>query len=647
MPPQMNLNDYHGTLPLRIKKIYNQCTDKEKYYLRKILEELALEGQSTTYEKIWLSDYNEIPVDIDTFLEDDLYLGKTTRNGQAIYPFWRKVMREIFNSNDENSEVIFTGATRIGKTSTAITCCAYMLYRMMCLKDPQAYFNKKDVSVFSLIFLNVTIDLARSVAYREFNDTVQGSSWFMNRGHMSRSEQNPYYIPDGGKVEVTYGSSGSSALGKQIFLCCLDEANFSNAGIKDISKAKERMMDTYNTVSTRIRGTFRQEGRVMGKLFAVSSKKADNDFLEEHIEQQRKAGADKHMYICEAPQWEVLPPSNFSKEKFYIAVGNRYQKGYVIPDNDCTPEGLDDIRKQGYTIMTPPVDYKPEFLADFEISLRDIAGISIPGSTGFLTQELLTSCLTHNRRNPFYNDVLSIGTKDTLTIKEFFHSEIIGKDIKSKPIFIHLDLSITTDRTGIGGVYVERRSTKDENGNIVPQLMISHLFSVGVQAPTGDRIPYSKILNFICWLRKQGFNIQGISMDTFQSEYMYQLVEAQGFDVQKLSVDRTPDAYMALRNCMLEHRFELLDVETLSNELIYLERDSFSGKIDHPVGGSKDLSDCIAGSTYNSILHNPTPNVAPKKVAQAIAGVNGSSLGTHRKPTSPLPNVFGPRFEKK
>ena len=31
--------------------------------------------------------YTELPVDIDTFIEDDHYIGKSTRNGQSIYSF--------------------------------------------------------------------------------------------------------------------------------------------------------------------------------------------------------------------------------------------------------------------------------------------------------------------------------------------------------------------------------------------------------------------------------------------------------------------------------------------------------------------------------------------------------------------------------
>ena len=141
-----NLNN----LPQRIRAIFDTCSDSEKSLLLQILEEFSLSGKSYTYENLWLQDYKEIPVDLDTFLCDPLYLGPVTRNGEAIYPFWKEALHKIFDSGNKYHECIFTGATRIGKTSTAITATAYMLYRLMCLRDPQKFFGKKENSKFSI-----------------------------------------------------------------------------------------------------------------------------------------------------------------------------------------------------------------------------------------------------------------------------------------------------------------------------------------------------------------------------------------------------------------------------------------------------------------------------------------------------------------
>lgn len=56
-----------------------------------------------------LEIYEEIPVDIDTFLEDPNYLGGTTNKGKAIYPAWRIAMREIFEDPYKYTTVVLTG----------------------------------------------------------------------------------------------------------------------------------------------------------------------------------------------------------------------------------------------------------------------------------------------------------------------------------------------------------------------------------------------------------------------------------------------------------------------------------------------------------------------------------------------------------
>lgn len=201
----------------RIQNVYSSMTPNEQIYLRRIVEEIVATGESETYDRIWLSDYSEIPVDITTFITHPQYLGPATRNGDAIYPYWKEALKNIFDSGNRYNEIVFTGATRIGKTSTAITGACYMLYRLMCLTNPQAFFNKKEVSKFSILFFNVTKDLAKGVAYTEFNSTLQASPWFNAHGHFSRSEQNPVYIPDGGNIIINYGSDASHALGQQVF----------------------------------------------------------------------------------------------------------------------------------------------------------------------------------------------------------------------------------------------------------------------------------------------------------------------------------------------------------------------------------------------------------------------------------------------
>lgn len=720
------MTDYIDVLN-RIKRIYSSSSPEEQKILLKILEEIRDNGDSKTYEELWLADYKEIPVDKYTFLTDSRFLGNSNNNGKSIYPAWMDVMMELERTGNQYYEIVFTGATRTGKSSTAVSDACYQLYKLMCLRNPQEYFSLKAVTQISIFFFNLTATLAKGVAFKEFNSTLATSPYFLEHGHFTDSEQNPVYIPDGGLIEIKAGSDSSHALGQATYcvigstkiltdrgvaqirnlegihkvgqytpsgdvifvdaeikctghvdktvslvlddgsvvegtsshkfllqsgqyraLCAIepgdvlqsttqksglkvvekinvsytgkipvydvinaapfhnfivcdnssfvahncvvfDEVNFASAGIKDISKSKARMKAKYDTLVARVTGTFVRNGEVFGKIYVISSKNSDSDFMEEYIEQQKKAG-NPHMYIFDRPQWEVWPKSKYSSDKmFKIALGGKKLKSFVVPD-DTPPQGLLELEDQGYKLLDVPEDNKTRFLADFDIALRDIAGISVPGTLSYITQDIIDRCIGTNR-NPFFNEILQIGTKDNYSIEEYFHDEVVDKRIKMCPMFIHLDLSLSTDRTGISCVAITGRKDIESESNKISMPTFTHVFSLALEAPRGDKIPYDKITSFICTLRKMKYNIQKITRDQFQSEYMAQLLEAQGFNVDKISLDRTPDGYTALKSVLLEERIDMLDCNLLQDELIHLQRDAGTGKIDHPAGG------CFTGDT--------------------------------------------------
>ena len=50
--------------------------EKEKALALSILKEVSATGKSELLDDLKYADFDEIPVDIDTFLDDDDYLGK-------------------------------------------------------------------------------------------------------------------------------------------------------------------------------------------------------------------------------------------------------------------------------------------------------------------------------------------------------------------------------------------------------------------------------------------------------------------------------------------------------------------------------------------------------------------------------------------
>ena len=478
--------DYEDVLH-RIRTVYTSCSKMEQNTLKIILQEMVDKGYSQTLEQLWLSDFKEVPVSIDEFLRNPKYLGNTNNLGESVYPFWKHTLTDIFNSGNKYFEIILSGATRIGKSSTAVSAMAYMLYRLMIYKDPHSYFKKKEVSKFTIAFANLTKDLAAGVAFREFQTTLKESPWFNDHGKFNNSASNYVYMPEGGKIDIIPASDSAHVLGMQVWAClvgstkilttegdktiescaetyqdvlqwshgkfittpalikktkevhtticvklcngsvfegtpehkmmlddgtykelselsindtlfrvtsalfnynttkvvevstiyhdspiavydvinvepdhnfailanntilishnCLmDEVNFARSGVKDINIAKQHMKNLYNTVHARIAGTFKLGGEVYGKLISSSSKNTDSDYLSEHIETQLNAG-NSNMYLVDKPQWEVLPPEMFSPEKFYITVGDRYKRGFVVPKENEDEQHLEELFK--------------------------------------------------------------------------------------------------------------------------------------------------------------------------------------------------------------------------------------------------------------------------------------------------------------
>lgn len=166
----------------RIKDIYAVSSPQEQRYFINILTELSEKGYSQTLEQLYLVDFKEVPVSIDRFLTDPYYLGETNGNGAQIYPGWWNVYHDVFDNTNDIYEVILSGATRIGKTSTAVSCMAYMTYLLMCYRNPQKYYGLKEISRATIAFANLTKELAEGVSFREYNDTLLKSPWFCLSG---------------------------------------------------------------------------------------------------------------------------------------------------------------------------------------------------------------------------------------------------------------------------------------------------------------------------------------------------------------------------------------------------------------------------------------------------------------------------------
>lgn len=373
----------------------------------------------------------------------------------------------------------------------------------------------------------------------------------------------------------------------------LDEVDFVKGA--SVRMEQSKVMKLYNGVKRRMESRYMRHGELPGVLFLVSSKKSEHDFLEQYAKTQEN---NENVLIVDEPLWKVKPASNYSGKVFYVAVGNKYVKSKIIGPT----EDLEAYRKQNYRILEVPVEHKNPFIVDIDSALMDIAGISTSNTTKFISYDRLKKNYS-TRINPFHSEVLSIGHDDDLQIKDFFVPDLISQGTRAKPGFIHIDTSLTGDRTGISYVAIDGTKKVDqynknpETGEVTVvnnvDLVYRQIFTIGISAPSDSEISFEKTRQFIYYLRNNGFNIKGISCDGFQSRDTIQLLKNAGFKAELVSLDRTNTGYNVFKSAINEQRVDLLQLSDslVEHEIIDLEQDGLSGKIDHPIEG------CFTGDT--------------------------------------------------
>ena len=100
-------------------------------------------------------------------------------------------MKELFPDNltTNFNTFIESGARGLGKSEIAVTCGLYLMHRLMCLKDPHTFLNLKPTEQVAFAFMNITEVLAMDIGVTKFQNTVQTSPWFMERGTLSGKKE--------------------------------------------------------------------------------------------------------------------------------------------------------------------------------------------------------------------------------------------------------------------------------------------------------------------------------------------------------------------------------------------------------------------------------------------------------------------------
>ena len=535
-----------------------------------------------------LEVYEEIPVSIDTFLEDPQYLGGTTNCGKAIYPAWRTAMREIFEDPYKYTTLVFTGSIGTGKSTIAVFVALYMLYCLLCLKDPHAYFGiEATQNNIMFIFNNLTL----SKAYKGVMGTFMGhclkSPWFLARGRVV-GDVNKTYLPNK-RVRFDIASEEYHVTSTDCFCFIFDEANdqlHSTANYQD-----SMAMQILNAANQRIRSRFRAKDRstFFGKSIVISSKQSEMAFLEQYTQDMLNKDPE-HIYVFDKPQWEVIP-IELSGNTFNVAYGNKNAKSRIMsPD-----ENVEETKQQGYKVLSVPIEYRKDFEDNLNRALTEVAGVSVSYIDKFFSREYVMMAVDRHRPHPFSQDVLIIGLKDDKAYKDYFDPSKIPAEWQTEKIYMHFDTSKNKDRTGISAVSQSRTNPEE----------IHHLFTIYIEAPKNDQICFKKHEDFIFYLYDElGWDIKNASSDGFNSAQLKQNFVLHGIEADYISPDRTSVPYLSLQRLLYDGLMKILDIPLLEKELFELNMNNETQRIDHPaVYGSKDGSDSVACAVQNCINH--------------------------------------------
>ena len=601
----------------------NNLSPEERALALEILKEYSQDGFSNILEDLKYSDFEEIPVDIMTFISDERYLGRglwikdefTGERKCTVFPYWIEKLQEIFPDNitTRYNTVILTGSIGLGKSFIAVVCQLYLLYRMLCLKDPYTYYGLQPIDKITFSMLNVTIEAAQGVGWDKMQQLLQSSDWFMERGNMNASRTNPQWQPPKG-IELVFGSSNRHVVGRALFSNFSDEVNFGVGN--NVEKQKAKLKKMISQIDARMISRFGKGTYLPTMNIIASSKDSEQAFMESYIDMKRQ-NESKTTLIVDEPQWVVRNDKGSPDDpgSFYVAVGNKFLAHELLPVN-ATDEEVNAYREKGYLMLKVPPIYREAFEDNIDLALTDNAGISTSSSTKYISGIRLNQIKTDEYKNPFTKDVIEVGNApdDINQYSNFFDLALVNPKDKSRPLFIHLDMSLSGDKTGIAGTWITgKRPGVVGEENTGRELEFKAAFSVSVKAPKGYQVSFEKTRNFIRWLRDRGFAIKCISMDTYQSANMAQTLTSDGFKTQILSVDRVDTVgtengrparvckpYAFFKTTIYEQHLKLYrKCDLLTEEITNLERLS-DGHVDHPKNGSKDQADAVCGSLYTA-----------------------------------------------
>lgn len=530
--------------------------------------------------------FEEEPVDVITFVTSSDYLGQP-KLSEYQYTLV-ECMSQIYKEQDlqrlmgkeqgkehynkyTKSEVILQLGKGSGKDHTSTVGCAYLVYKLLCLKDPAAYFGKPPGDAIDIINIAINAAQAKNVFFKGFKNKIDKSPWFAGK-YDSKVDTVEF-----DKAVTVYSghSERESHEGLNLILAILDEIS----GFAQESASGNENAKTGDAIYKAFRGSVDSRFPDYGKVVLLSFPRYKGDFISKRYDDivaEKETIFRKHEFVLN-PDLPDDDPSN----TFEIEWEEDHIISYKFP-------GIYALKRPTWEVNpTRKIeDFKLAFYTDpADAMMRFACMPSVSSDAFFKSRDKIEKSLSI--RNPL----------DT-----FRRLDPSFKPNEDTIYYVHADLAQKHDKCAVAISHVDKwveTQTFNDYTQIVPFVVVDMI--AWWEPRREGPVDLSEVKNWIINLRRDGFNLGLVTFDRWQSFDIQRDLKSVGINTETLSVAKKH--YEDLAMLFYEERVVAPHIEILLDELLELRIVS-SNKVDHPRKKSKDLADAMCGSVYNAISHS-------------------------------------------
>ena len=531
--------------------------------------------------------FDEIPVDAKTFVEGEGYLGQPPLS-ETQYDIV-KAMSQIFRKEDlidmmgteegsryynkyTKNEIILQLGKGSGKDFTSTVACSYIVYKLLCLKDPARYFGKPSGDAIDIINVAINAQQAKNVFFKGFKSKIERSPWFAGKFY-AKAES----IEFDKSITVYSGhSERESHEGLNLILAVLDEiSGFANEVGTGNDQGK-----TADNIYKAFRASVDSRYPDLGKVALLSFPRYPGDFISQRYDDviaEKETVTKTHTFIMNPDLPEEQAGNTLTIEWDEDSIIS-----YKYP-------GVFALKRPTWVVNpTRKIDdFKLAFFTDMGDAMQRFACIPTFASDAFFKQRDKVQ-QAMSIRNPIDS------------VRRF---EETFKPDPDKVYYVHADLAQKHDKCAVAIAHVEKwvniQVVKDYE-QIAPIVVVDAVawWEPRVEGP----VDLSEVKQWIQNLRRLGFNVGQVSFDRWQSFDIQNELKAIGMRTDTVSVAKKHYEDMAM--LIYEDRLVMPAIDLLFEELTELKIVK-QNRVDHPRKSSKDLADAVCGAVYGAISHTP------------------------------------------